>query len=125
MKSIKVKGLFEEIGTLSEDGTLAVENYELVVNGSVLISKDIIEKLKDGKIVCKKTCDRIKIRIGGSEYRTTPSHYILSGLVETAEDTKLSLPLEKWQQPNQIPAVDKKQSWEDILDELKIGWWGI
>ncbi|MBI4029353.1 MAG: hypothetical protein HY376_03225 [Candidatus Blackburnbacteria bacterium] len=121
MKNIKVNSLFEEIGTLSEDGTLTIENQGLVVNGSVLISKDIIEKLREGKIVCKKTCDKIRIVIDGSEYETTPNNYILFGSVEVSGDSKLSLPLEKWQQPKQAtPFVERTRSFREVLAELKI-----
>lgn len=131
MKSIKVNGLFEEIGTLSEEGILTIENYGLVVNGSVLISKDIIEKLREGKIVCKKPCDRIRIVIDGSEYETTPSQYVLFGSVEVSQDTKLGLPLEKWQQPKRAILPDIKlnfplekfegmQSFREVLADLKI-----
>ena len=72
MKSIKVSGLLEEIGTLYEDGTLVLENPSLIKNDVITMSEDIIVKLDSGKIMCYRTpCKSIKMVLGDETYETT------------------------------------------------------
>ena len=133
MKSVKVKGLLEEIGTLYEDGALVIENKDLINADSVAISKDIISKLDAGMIVCHRTpCKSIKIVLGDETYETTTATFLAEGIPVQNDEPKLSLHLQKWQHslkpvvripnPPQAETLDALRNvyLKQILAELKI-----
>ncbi len=125
MKSVKVNGLLEEIGTLYEDGTLVVENMASIKDDFVAISEDIIVKLDSGKIMCHRTpCKSIKIVLGDETYETTTATFLAEGTPIQNDEPKLLLHLQKWQHSLKlvirISNPPQAETLKQIMAELKI-----
>ena len=122
MKSVKVSGLLEEIGTLYEDGTMVVENESLIKGDFVEISEDIIRRLNAGGIMCGKIpCKKIRITSGSDTYETSTNTFIVEGTPVQNGEPKLSLPIERWGMVGGERA-EVKQNLKQILAEIGISY---